>query len=146
MKLKSVIKGLYCGKTEDTKIQIYRSTQSSQYSYLLDLGLYILMVNVLFVPYPVARFISYMIGTTMSYILSILWIFPSRNVSNRLLEYGGFASIGVLGAGENILLMAFLKESFGMYHVHANIIASMAVFFVSFFIRKMLLFRKSYKE
>jgi len=146
MKITGVIKKLYLGKTEDTKIQLYRSTQSSQYSYLLDLSTYILMVNFLSVPYPIARFVSYMIGTTMSYLLSVLWIFPTRNVSNRLLEYGGFAAIGAFGAGQNILLMVVLKELLGMNHIYANIIASIVIFFVSFSIRKVLLFRKSNKE
>ena len=146
MKIFSGIKKLYWGKTENTKLQLFRSTQSSQYSYLLDLGLYILMVNVLSVPYPIARFISYMIGTTMSYFLSVLWIFPSRNISNRFLEYGSFAAVGVLGAGENILLMAFFKEILGIYHLYANVLAGMIVFFFSFFVRKILLFRKTNKD
>ena len=125
---------------------MFRSTQSSQYSYLLDLGLYLVMVNILMVPYPIARFVSYMIGTTMSYFLSVWWIFPSRNISNRFLEYGSFAGVGVLGAGENVVLMAFFKEILGLYHLYANILAGVIVFFISFFVRKILLFRKTNKD
>jgi putative flippase GtrA len=83
-----------------------------------------------------------MAGTTVSYVFSILWIFPTRNVSNRFFEYGGFAVVGIIGALENIALMAFLKEVVGLYHVHANIIAGLIVFFLNFFTRKILLFRE----
>lgn len=146
MKIVTTIKKLYCGKTDNIKIQIFRSTQSSQFSYLLDLGFYLLMTNLLYISYPAARFFSYMAGTTISYILSIIWVFPSRNISNRFLEYGGFAVIGVVGAVENILLMIVFTNFFSLYHVYANIFAGIIVFFISFVSRKLLLFRKINKE
>lgn len=146
LKILVFIKKLYIGKTEDTKIQLYRSTQSSQYSYLIDLGIYWLMVESLFIPYPLARFLSYMTGTTLNYLLSILWIFPNRTIANRYLEYAGFAGVGFIGAGANIVLMILLKEFLGLYHLHANLIGGITVFFFLFIIRKILLFRKSDKD
>ena len=146
MKIINRLKTLFLGKTIDTKVQLFRSSQSSQYSYFVDLGFYVLMVNVLSVPYLIARLISYTIGMTCSYFISVLWIFPSRNVSNRFAEYGGFAVIGLIGAVENIALMALFSEVFGLYHLYANILAGIIVFFFNFFVRKILLFRDSNKE
>lgn len=139
------LKKLFLGKTEDTGIQLFRSTQSSQYSYLIDLVFYLLMVNLFHTPYLMARLISYMLGTTASYFFSVLWIFPSRNVSNRYLEYGGFAAVGLIGAAENIAIMVLFKEVFGLYHLYANVFASIIVFFFSFFLRKILLFKNKDK-
>jgi putative flippase GtrA len=146
MKFIVLLKKLYLGKTEDTKIQLFRSTQSSQYSYLFDLGFYLLLVNVFSVPYLLARFISYGLGTTVIYFFSIIWIFPSRNVSNQFLEYGSFMSVGIIGAAGNVLLLAFFTEIVGIYHLYGNIVSGMIIFSFNFFTRKFLLFRRRNKD
>lgn len=140
--MKNRLKQLFVEKTEDTRIQLFRSTQSSQYSYLFDLGIYLLLVEILSVPYLAARLVSYLAGTTMSYFLSILWIFPSRKVDNRWLEYGSFITIGLAGAVGNLGLMAILKEILGFHHIPANIAAGITVFFFSFTLRKIFLFSR----
>lgn len=143
--MKSKLKFFFIDRTDDTKIQLFRSIQSSQFSYLVDLGFYMFMVEILFFPYLLSRLISYMIGTTVSYLLSVHWIFPTRTVENRWMEYGSFAGIGLLGAGANLLLMALFMEKLGFYHLYANIIAGLIVFILSFTLRKILLFTKRQK-
>lgn len=140
------IKQLYLKKTDDLRIQLFRSTQGSVISYIFDLGSYLIFVNVLNIPYLLARFISYAIGTTVSYFFSILWIFPSRSVASKFLEYGSFLSVGIIGAAGNIVLLAIFTEVIGLYHVYGNVISGILVFFFNFFIRKILLFRKSIKD
>ncbi len=140
------MKNLFTGRTDNTYLQLFRSTQSSLIAFLADFVLYLLLSQILSVHYLIARVISYIFGMTISYFLSVKWIFKTRKVTNRFLEYGGFAAVGMIGAIENIALMVLFKEIAGFHHIFANISAGLIVFFFNFFGRKFLLFRKTNKD
>ncbi len=131
-------------KTDDTGKQLYLSVLCSSIAFSSDFAFYYLLTEGIgTVPHLLARFISYSVGMTISYFLSVKFIFNSRNVPNRLIEYGGFVAVGMIGAAENIGLMAFFENIAGLNHLLANVIAGSIVFFFNFFGRKLLLFRKS---
>ncbi len=134
----------FAGRTDDIKKQLYLSVFCSIIAFSSDFAFYFLLTEGIGnLPHLLARFISYSAGMTISYFLSIKFIFNSRNVSNRLIEFSGFVAVGMIGAAENIGLMAFFERIVGLNHLLANIIAGSIVFFFNFFGRKLLLFRKS---
>ena len=135
------LKALFVGKTDHTFIHLLRSILSSSLGFSIDFGLLAFFVEILQVYYLIAASMSFAAGTTMTYILSVRWIFSRRKVRDRRLEYLLFTAVGVIGLLLNAVLLWLFTESAGVHYLLSKIIAASMVFFWNFVARKLLLFR-----
>ena len=135
------IEKVFRGKSDKTIIHIIRSFFSSILGFSVDFGLLAFLVEILGIHYVVAASISFTAGTAVTYMISVRYIFPRRNVRDKKLEFLLFTAIGVAGVILNGVLLWVFTEHAGVYYLLSKIGAATIVFFWNFFARKLLLFR-----
>jgi len=121
--------------------QLIRSVGVSLVSFGLDFGVLALLTEAAGLHYLLSAGISFLLGTTLSWLLSVRWVFDLRTRSSKLLEYGLFVMVGVVGLGLNEALLWLFTDRAGLYYLLSKIIAASLVFFWNFGMRKALLFR-----
>ena len=124
-----------------TRGQLLLSVAASMLSFGLDFGVLAFLTEVAGLHYLVSAAFSFALGTTMSYTLSVHFIFDIRRFASRTLEYGLFVLVGAVGLGLNEVLLWALTDKLGIYYLISKIIAAALVFFWNFGARKFLLFR-----
>ena len=82
-----MLRKLFISKTNSTRIHLLRSIFASGSSFLVDLSLLKLLVDVFSVYYLLAAAFTFVVGTSINYILSIKWIFKKRSIKNVKIEY-----------------------------------------------------------
>lgn len=134
-------KELIIGKSDKTGVHLARAMASSAIGFAADFGLMVLLVEAAGMHYIAAATIGFTVGTTITYMMSILWIFPRRNMSKKSAEYGVFIGVGVVGVLLNDGLLWFFTDVIEIYYMISRIISGSLVFFWNFYARKRLLFR-----
>jgi putative flippase GtrA len=90
--------------------------------------------------YLASAALSFCVGTSVSYTLSILWVFRTRRFSSRLLEYVLFVGVGAVGLGLNEVLLWLLTDPLGLFYMASKVVAAALIFFWNFWARKLILF------
>ncbi|MBS3085533.1 GtrA family protein [Candidatus Pacearchaeota archaeon] len=91
--------------------------------------------------YLISATISFIIGTSVNYIISRVWVF--KGTKARL--FGGFISFALVGISSlilTILLMAFLVEITGIYYLIARIISLVITVFWSYTLVSLITFKQ----
>jgi len=127
-------------KPSTTRGQLLLSVASSMLSFGLDFGVLALLTEIVRLHYLVSAAFSFVLGTTMSYTLSILCIFNVRRYTSRTLEYGLFVLVGLSGLALNELFLWTLTDVLGIYYLFSKVAAASLVFFWNFGARKLILF------
>ena len=109
---------------------------------MVDASLLYLLTEWLGFHYLLSTVISYSVGLVITYIFSILWVFDSISVDNRVLEFSVFASIGVMGLGLTSLFMWLFTSRCGLHYIISKAITTVIVFVWNFVAKKLLLFRR----
>jgi putative flippase GtrA len=132
---------LLTGKTESILVQLFRYTFVGGIAFLVDFGSLYALTEFFRIYYLVSAALAFLLGLTTNYTLSITWVFATRVVRSRWVEFGIFGGIGIVGLGLNEVLIWFFTEQIGLYYLWSKIIASIGVYFWNFFARKFTLFR-----
>ena len=132
---------LITGRSDHILIHVFRSICSSSIGFAVDVGLLALLVEVGGLHYLVAASISFFAGTSITYLFSVLWIFPRRRLKRKSMEYLVFFGVGIIGIALNDVLMWTFTEQFSVYYLYSKFISAVMVFFCNFAARKYLLFR-----
>jgi len=136
-----LLKKLTFKKSGNLFFQSFRYALSGGVAFIVDfLSLYF-FTTFFQLHYLISAAISYLIGSAIHYILSILIVFPSSTLENRLAEFTIFALIGVIGLGMNEALMWIFTDRIGLYYLYSKLIATVFIFFWNFSTRKFILFR-----
>lgn len=139
---------LFAGDTENTFIQFFRYLFVGSLATVVDWGIsYILFKFVFHENYAVlANSVSFMVGLAVNYIISTFWIFKNSKVKSKLIEFLGFAAIGLVGLfmtmGITKIFELWLADKTSAYQILSKIVSTAAAFFWNFFARKILLFTK----
>ncbi|MBI5644470.1 GtrA family protein [Candidatus Kaiserbacteria bacterium] len=107
---------------------------------ILDTGLLWLLTSVFNVPYLISGAISFLVGLTSVYVLSIIWVFEHRAVRSPSAEFLIFCLIGAIGLGINEIMLWLFTSLFGFYYLVSKLASVVVVFSWNFFARKFLLF------
>ena len=140
--LSSKFRFLFLGKTGNTLLQLFRYTFVGGFAFLVDFGTLAFLTEIVHIYYLVSAGISFLLGLTVNYILSIKWVFNSRKMEKQWLELLLFTVIGLVGLGLNELFIWVFTEIFFIYYLLSKIITTVIVYFWNFFARKYLLFSK----
>jgi putative flippase GtrA len=135
-----IIKDIFFGKSDNSLIHLVRSVISGSFSSILDFTVLFILVEVFQYHYIISGIIGLILGTSANYILSIKWIFNSRNLENKKLEYIIFIFLGLIGGLLNLLLLWLFTEKAEIYYMYSRIFAATIVFFFNFIARKLILF------
>ncbi|MFT8589222.1 MAG: GtrA family protein [Acetobacter orientalis] len=125
----------------DTK-EFLRYFICSVLSLILDIGAFSASIRFLDVHWMYAACIGFIIGSTVSYLGSIYWVFQSRKMAtHQNTEFFLFVTIGVCG----LILCEFLLwlgiTVMGFAPEVTRAFASVITFFFNFMVRKIALFR-----
>lgn len=131
------------GATESTPTQFLRYVIVGGMAFLVDFGSLYALTEFVGLPYLVSAALAFLLGLFTNYALSISWVFSSRKLGNRWLEFGVFALIGLVGLGLNELIIWQCTETIGLHYLVAKIVSAGVVLFWNFFARKYALFKRS---
>ncbi len=80
-------------------------------------------------------------GAVVAYLLSVQFVFSTRRVHNRAMEFATFLVLGTAGLVVNSLVMRILVGSLGTGIVVAKCAAACCTFGTNFALRRQVLFR-----
>lgn len=137
---------LFSGDTDNALIQFFRYFFVGGLATVADWGISALLFYIVFGrQYPVAaNTLSFIVGLTMNYLLSKMWVFKKSKIKSKAAEFIGFALIGVVGllitAGVTVLFRNWLISITSAYQIIAKVTATAVSFLWNFLARKILLF------
>jgi len=138
--LKKLIDIFFINKTGSMLIQLFRYTFVGGFAFIIDFGTLFILTEYLHVYYLVSAAVSFLLGLSTNYCLSILWVFDKRNVRSRYIEFFIFGFIGLIGLGLNEFFIWLITEKIGINYLISKIITTALVYCWNFFARKLTLF------
>jgi putative flippase GtrA len=136
-------KTLFVNKTESTIIQLFRYTFVGGLAFIVDFGTLYLLTEFLHLHYLISAAAAFILGLLTNYFLSIKWVFSSRTIDSRSVEFMLFAIIGLIGLGLNELFLWIFTDLLSIYYLLSKIITAVFVYLWNFFARKYALFNSN---
>ena len=109
-------------------------------SFLVDFACLYYLTEHIGMHYLISATLAFSLGLTTNYLLCLAWVFDFRRMPNRWHEFMVFSAIGLFGLVLNNLLLWLLTEYAGLYYLVSKIIATAAILFFNFSLRRWLLF------
>ena len=113
---------------------------ASGIAMVTDIGLLLLLVEVLGWHYLPAATMAFVVGTIVVYSLSVSAIFKFRRFDNRKVEFGIFAFIGMLGVLVNLGVLSIAVEVLGQHYLAGKFLSVIFTFTLNFSLRRIFLF------
>lgn len=141
-------KKLFVGDTDNTIIQFFRYLFVGGLATVVDWGLSFVLFKFVFGERfaVAANSLSFIAGLVVNYLISTFWIFKTSKVKNKLVEFLGFAAIGVVGLLLTMVITwgfkLWLEDRTSAYQMIAKIVSTAVSFLWNFFARKILLYTK----
>lgn len=150
------LRKLFLDKTDHTGIQFFRYLFVGGIAFAADFGTLAILVELFGMRERelLAAAIAFVVGLTVNYLISTMWIFKKSAISNRAVEFVIFALIGVVGLGINEAIIWLFQEVLSkkmilgpllhadQYYLAGKIISTAVVFLWNFIARKWILFNK----
>ena len=128
-------------RSNNTLVQMFRYAVVALVAFFVDFtSLYLLTAYAGF-HYLFSAAMAFMLGLGTNFLLSVHWVFVTRIVENKRLEFFIFGAIGLIGLGLTELLMWLFTEQVGLHYLFSKMISTGVVFFWNFLVRKFVLFR-----
>ena len=136
-----MIKILFLNKTENVKIQLFRSLFVGGVASVLDIISFIFFAEVLNIHYLVANLFSFTIGLISAYILTIQLVFTSASKKTRSVEFFQFFLVAFVGLLISQIVLWICIDIFSLYVLFSKIIATLVAFIWNFLARKYFVFK-----
>ena len=137
-----LIKSVFKEKTDNTLVQLFRYTFVGGFAFIVDFGTLFILTEYCNIQYLVSGAVGFILGLTINYFLSVKWVFSTRVVESRIMEFWYFSLIGIAGLGLNELLLWVLTDILTVYYLLSKIITTIILYLWNFFLRKFILFHK----
>lgn len=138
----NINKSKFCKHTDNIVHQFVRYFFSGGIAFCVDFLLMMLLHEKCSLPAEIAGTVSFAVGLVITYLLSVFWIFNQHRFESRLMEFVGFALIGVVGLGLTYVIMYFFSNSLQISYLIAKIISTIIVTLWNFLAKKYILFYK----
>ncbi len=137
---------LFFGKTEDTRVQLFRNVVVECVRYSVNIAILWLLNDVLLGTkfLAVSTVIASMTSGLVNFILSSVWVFHKveKKADKNIYHFVLFTLIGAIGLAINVAITTVLTNKLGVYFLVSNTIAQIVVFFFNFFARKKIVFER----
>ncbi len=133
---------LFKAPSDGISVQIFRYILSGSAACAVDYSALVTLTQAFKLYYLTSAAIAFILGSTVSYILNITWVFDQRSFPDRRLEAILFFSIGIAGLFLNHYCIQFFTETVKLHYLGSKAISTISVFAVNFTARKYLLFRR----
>ncbi len=124
-------------------IQIIKFGMVGALCFLIDYGLMILLTEIFHVYYLISCMISFTVSVVVNYLLSMRFVFLSREDMDKRMEFLLFVVLSLIGLGLNQLLMWLLVDKGGLHYMLSKIVVTVIVMVYNFVTRKLLLEKKT---
>ncbi|NTW91750.1 MAG: GtrA family protein [Erysipelotrichaceae bacterium] len=111
-------------------------------SFVLDFIIYYVLTNFFSVYYLVAGFFSFTLSLIFNYLMSMKFVFKSKEDLKKTHEFAIFATLSVMGLGLNLLSLFILVDLFKMNDLIAKVFVAGIVMVFNFVTRKIFLEQK----
>lgn len=111
------------------------------FALAVDFSLLAFLTEVVDLHYLLANVIAFTTGVVITYVACVRWVFRTRRLARRDVEFTAFAVIGVIGVGVNSGGLWVLTELAGIHYLASKIGAAGASFLCGYLLRRFLLFR-----
>ena len=136
----SRIQALFTESTSNTAVQFIRYIFVGGGAFLVDFGTLALLHHAVGVHYLTAAAVGFSLGLVVNYAISVRWVFETRKLQRRWLEFSAYGLIGVVGLGLNQLGIWGVTEHILSVPLAAKLVAAAIVLGWNFSARKFLLF------
>ena len=127
-------------KTDNLLVQFFRYFGVSGICLLIDAGVLFILTKFAGINYLISTFIGYSLGLVLNYILSVNWVFKTKRLASKPMEFGIFVVIGLIGMGINQGVMWLCTDLIGLYFMLSRLISAVIGHTWKFFARKYILF------
>jgi putative flippase GtrA len=127
--------------TDRLLVQLARYVVAGGLAFVVDFGSLFLLTEFGGLHYLLSAAIAFCLGLVTNYLLSIVWVFNRRTLSNRWLEFLLFGLIGLAGLGLNELILWFLTDRMGLHYLASKMVSAVLVLLWNFLARRFSLFR-----
>ena len=111
-------------------------------SFVRDFIIYYVLTNFFSVYYLVAGFFSFTLSLIFNYLMSMKFVFKSKDDLKKSHEFVIFATLSVMGLGLNLLSLYILVDLFKMNDLIAKVFVAGIVMVFNFVTRKIFLEQK----
>jgi putative flippase GtrA len=134
-------------KTDNLFIQFFRYFGVSGICLLADTATLFVLTEYAGIHYQISTFIGYSLGLILNYLLSVIWVFKTKRLSSKTMEFGIFVVIGLIGLAINQGIMWLCTDLVGFYFMLSRLVSAGVGYTWKFFARKYILFhRRNSKE
>ena len=120
--------------------QLLKSVLVSFVAFAIDFAVLVALTEAAGLHYLISACVSFLVGTTVSYVLSVIWVFPVRRFSSKSIEYVLYIAVGAVGLGLNEALLWVFTEPLEIFYMVSKLFAAALIFFWNFGARKLMLF------
>lgn len=107
--------------------------------FIIDYGLMIILTEVVGLTYLVSCALSFIISTIVNYILSMRYVFESKENVNKTAEFILFVIMSTIGLGLTELLMFLAVGKLNIYYMISKIVVTGIVMIYNFVTRKIFM-------
>ncbi len=136
-----MIAHLIKGSTNNILIQLFRYTFVGGTAFVFDFGALYILTEYLDVYYLISAATAFLLGLTINYFLSIIWVFEKRSIKSKYMEFFIFTVIGIVGLLLNEIIIWFFTEIVNTHYLNSKIISTFLIYLWNFYARKFMLFR-----
>jgi putative flippase GtrA len=136
----SPLRAIFSGTTTSTAVQFIRYIFVGGGAFLVDFGTMALLHHGVGIHYLTASAVGFGLGLVVNYLISVAWVFETRKLRRRWLEFFAYSLIGVVGLGLNQLVIWAITEHILAVPLASKLAAAAIVLVWNFSARKFLLF------
>lgn len=116
-------------------------------AFVVDYAIMVFLTEIFHIPYLVSSCVSFCVSVVVNYLLSMRYVFVSRDDIKKQTEFIGFIILSVIGLGINQLVMflvadVWLGDKIKRAYLIAKFIATFVVMIWNFISRKIFLEKK----
>ncbi len=137
-KRESAVKKVFLGKTNNFFIQFFRYFFVGGTATIFDILSFYILVEFFSWHYLFANSTSFLIGLSINYSLSLLWVFKRNKLSHKI-NFLIFAIIGLIGLGFNNLIIWLLVEQTGFWYIYSKLVSTALVLAWNFLARRFVM-------
>lgn len=90
--------------------------------------------------YLLSATVAFLLGTLVSWAMSVNWVFKYRRLSSPTVELGMYTSLGILGLILNVFVIFMAVHFFHAHYLVGKGFAAMLTFSCNYLLRKWVLF------
>jgi len=142
IKIVQMIKKVLFGKANNAYIQLFRYLFAGGTAFLADVSILYLLTEYAHIHYLLSSLAGFSAGLTITYLMSIFWIFDEKSKNNKAVELTIFIIIGTIGLGLTSLFMWLFTSLLLLHYLFSKILTTAIVFVWNFVAKKQILFTK----